>query len=171
MRGGKSHLFTLFQEQITRVCSYDSNLRIRADLNDSLERRGRVFAFEPIIQTYARLLENISLNVTMPVSAPALRLRPARLTTVVDNARATRLSTGFSTSGRAANSSRNGHRNDSTHRRTGTRGNSRSTRCAAVSVPAPASLYLLHPCSRPPCVVHCMTGRSRGGCSEKRMGV
>ncbi len=43
MSGGKSHLFRLFQEQITRdgpvVCSYDGDLRIRADLNDWLQRQ------------------------------------------------------------------------------------------------------------------------------------
>ncbi|MEE8296748.1 MAG: FkbM family methyltransferase [Hyphomicrobium sp.] len=43
MRGGKSHLFSLFQKQITRdgpvVCSYDGDLRIRADLNDWLQRQ------------------------------------------------------------------------------------------------------------------------------------
>ncbi len=43
MRGGKSHLFSLFREQVTRdgpvVCSYDGDLRIRADLNDWLQRQ------------------------------------------------------------------------------------------------------------------------------------
>ncbi len=43
IRGGKSHLFSLFRERITRdgpvVCSYDGDLRIRADLNDWLQRQ------------------------------------------------------------------------------------------------------------------------------------
>ena len=51
----------------------------------------------------------------MPVSAPALQLRPARLSTALDTARATTFSTRVSTSGRAANSNLNGHGNDSTH--------------------------------------------------------
>lgn len=43
MRAGKSRLFSLFREQITRdgpvVCSFDGDLRIRADLDDWLQRQ------------------------------------------------------------------------------------------------------------------------------------
>lgn len=43
MRGGKSHLFNLFRERIIRdgpvVCSYDGDLRIRANLDDWLPRQ------------------------------------------------------------------------------------------------------------------------------------
>jgi hypothetical protein len=55
------------------------------------------------------------MNVTVPISAPALRLKPARLTTAVDNARATTLSTCVRTSERAANGNLNGHDNHRTH--------------------------------------------------------
>lgn len=43
VRAGKSRLFNLFQERITRdgpvVCHYDGNLRMRVDLNDWLQRQ------------------------------------------------------------------------------------------------------------------------------------
>jgi FkbM family methyltransferase len=43
VRAGKSHLFSLFEERITRdgpvVCSYDGDIRIRADLNDWIQRQ------------------------------------------------------------------------------------------------------------------------------------
>lgn len=114
VRAGKSHLFDLFEERITRdgpvLCTYDDDLRIRADLSDWIQRQifmygtyrveekhrhfmmsrvnpgdvildvgahvgyytllfakrvgpgGRVLAFEPSSDTFARLEENIALN-------------------------------------------------------------------------------------------------------------
>ena len=43
IRGGKSHLFALFRQRVIRdgpvICSYDGDLRIRADLDDWLQRQ------------------------------------------------------------------------------------------------------------------------------------
>ena len=55
MRGGKSHLFSLFQEQITRLCSYDSNLRIRADLKDSLERQIFMYGVYRVVENHRHI--------------------------------------------------------------------------------------------------------------------
>ena len=53
-----------------------------------------------------------------------------------------------------------------THWRSGTSGNTSSASRAAVSALAPASLYLLHPCSRRPCGGRHSWGRTRVSCRK-----